>query len=91
MRGLYYPVAIAIPSLFMFEGGSAHKDANGQEQCNNQTGNSCARSSRLPLPVPFDNGPVKSTENEQGGNDENGDEDFNSDSENELSSPLPFP
>ena len=92
MRGLYYlsVVAIAISSLLIFEGGSAHKHLNGQEQCNNQTGNNCARPSRLPLPLPIDDGSVESSEREQG-DDENGDEAFDSDSENELPLPLPFP
>lgn len=82
--------AIAILSLLIFEGGSVHKHVSGQEHCKNQTGNNCARSSRLPLPLPTDDGSVESIENDQG-DDENGDEDFESDSENELPLPLPFP
>jgi hypothetical protein len=89
---LYYlSFAIAISSLLIFEGDSVLKHVNGQEQCNNQTGNSCARSSRLPLPLPFDDGAVEIAENEQGGDEENDNEDFKSDSEDELSLPLPFP
>lgn len=83
-------IAIAISSFFIFEGGSAHRHVNGQEQCNNQTGNNCARSNRLPLPLPFDKGPVESTEDEQE-DGENGDKDFDSGSEDGLSLPLPFP
>lgn len=91
MRGLYYlsAVAIAIFSVLIFEAGSVNKHANGQEQCNNQTGNNCARS-RLPLLLPFDDGSVESAEGEQV-DDENGDEDFDSGSEDKLPLPLPFP
>jgi hypothetical protein len=92
MRGLCYlsAVAIAIFSVLIFEAGSVHKHANGQEQCNNQTGNNCARS-RLPLPLPFDDGSVESAAEEEQVDDENSDKDFDSGSENELPLPLPFP
>ena len=91
MKGLYYlfVIIVVICLVFIFDAGSVYKNASGQEQCNNQTGNNCARS-RLPLPLPFDDESVESEEDDQV-DDENGDGDFDNGSENELPLPLPFP
>ena len=91
MKGLAYlfVIIVVICLVFIFDAGSVYKNASGQEQCNNQTGNNCVRS-RFSLPLPFDDGSVDPAEGEQA-DDENDDKDFDSGSENELPLPLPFP
>lgn len=91
MKWLYFllVVTVTIFSVLIFDAGTVHKNANGQEQCNNQTGNNCARS-RFPLPLPFDDRSKESADGEQS-DDENSDKDFDIGTENKLPLPLPFP